>query len=138
MRIVSLVKHLDLLPSLARLHNNEWGHVSPFKTFEQHMMKLQSRIGRGRVPATFVAIVNSAVAGSVSLLKRDDIGDVRPDLTPWLASLVVAPEHRSRGFGRALVQHCIDQGSALGASALYLYTDSHASYYSGLGWIAME
>jgi predicted N-acetyltransferase YhbS len=138
MRIVSLIDELDLLPPLAQLHHDEWSHVSPFKTVGQHLTKLRSRIGRDPIPATFVVAVDREVVGSVSLLKRDDIDDVRPDLTPWLASLMVAPGHRSRGLGRALVQHCIDQARLLGYPALFLYTDSHAAYYSRLGWLTME
>jgi predicted N-acetyltransferase YhbS len=138
MRIVSLIDELDLLPPLAQLHHDEWSHVSPFKTVSQHLTKLRSRIGRDPIPATFAVVVDREVVGSVSLLKRDDIGDVRPDLTPWLASLMVAPGHRSRGLGRALVQHCIDDARLLGYPALFLYTDSAAAYYSRLGWLTME
>jgi len=138
MRIVSLIDELDLVEPLAQLHHDEWSAVSPFKTVEQHMTKLRARIGPDPVPATFVLVMEGAVAGSVSLLRRDDIDDVRPDLTPWLASLIVAPGHRSHGLGRALVQYCVDRARLLGYPALYLYTDSHAGYYSRLGWLALE
>ena len=137
-RIVTLVEHRDRLSSLAQLHHDEWSNVSPFKTVEQHMNKLLSRIGPCPVPATYLLLIDDAVAGSVSLLDHDDIANLRPDLSPWLASLVVEPKHRRRGYGRALVAYCVDQARELGVPILYLYTHTHAQYYGRLGWQAIE
>ena len=134
MHIRSLVDCLDDLPELARFHHEEWSHVSPFKTQEQHVMKLRARIGASPIPATYILYVSDEVAGSVSLLQQDDIAQVRSDLSPWLSSLLVVSKYRGRGYGRALVQHCVTQASIAGFPALYLHTDTHAEYYARLGW----
>jgi hypothetical protein len=52
--------------------------VSPFKTVDQHATKLLSRIGSDSVSATFILLIDRAVAGSVSLLDHDDIDNVVP------------------------------------------------------------
>lgn len=138
MQIQSLIDHLDQIPTLAHLHHEQWSHVSPFKTPNQHATKLRSRIGGQPVPATYLLLIDSAVAGSVSLLDHDDIANVRPDLSPWLASLLVQSKHRGRGYGRALVEHCVAQARTLGFTVLYLYTDTHRQFYTRLGWQAIE
>ena len=134
MYIASLADHLGQLPALARLHHAEWSRVSRFKTVDEHANKLKSRIGQSPIPATYVLLLNQTVAGSVSLLSHDDIDNVRPDLSPWLASLYVEPGHRGRGFGSALVKYCIRRAGHFGYTALYLYTDTHSQYYTRFGW----
>lgn len=138
MQILSLVDHVDRVLSLAQLHHDEWSHVSPFKTVAQHATKLRSRIGTNSVPATYILIIDDAVAGSVSLLDHDDIANVRPDLSPWLASLLVEPRRRGHGYGRALVDHCADRARALAFPSLYLYTGTHAKFYERLGWQVIQ
>jgi GNAT superfamily N-acetyltransferase len=46
--------------------------------------------------------------------------DTRMDLSPWLAGVFVAPHHRRRGVGAALVQRIIDEATGLGVEQLYL------------------
>ena len=138
LRIVSLNEYRDELPSLARLHHDEWSDVSPFKTVEQHKEKLLLRISQRPPPATCVLLIDGEVAGSVSLLEHDDIADVRPDISPWLASLLVVPKYRGRGYGRDLVFHCVEQARTLGFPILYLYTHTHPEYYARLGWHSIE
>src|SRR6266850_3976613 len=138
MQILSLVDHPELLRPLAALHHLEWGHVSPFKTVEQHADKLAARIGSRPVPATYVLLIEHVVAGSVSLLEHDDIGHVHPDLSPWLASLLVVNRFRRCGYGRALVDHCMGEARAVGVQALYLYTHTHSEYYARIGWRTIE
>ena len=138
MDIASLADHLGQLPALARLHHAEWSRVSRFKTVDEHVNKLQARIGRSPIPATYVLLLNQRVAGSVSLLGHDDIDNVRPNLSPWLASLYVEPRHRGRGYGSALVQYCIQRARHFGYPTLYLYTDTHSQYYARFGWRPIE
>ena len=112
--------------------------MSPFKTTAQHTEKLLLRMSRRPPPATYVLLVDEEVAGSVSLLQHDDIAEVRPDLSPWLASLLVVPKYRGRGYGRQLVVHCVEQTRKLGFPILYLYTHTHPEYYARLGWRSIE
>jgi N-acetylglutamate synthase-like GNAT family acetyltransferase len=64
--------------------------------------------------------------------------DTRMDLSPWLAGVFVASEHRGHGFGVALVRRIIDDATALGVRRLYLYTPSTEQFYSRLGWSLVE
>jgi len=136
--IVRCSEHRALLPRLARLHHLEWSEVSPFKTIAEHEKKLLSRISQHPPPETYVLILKGEAAGSVTLLEHDDIANVRPDLSPWLASLLIVPKHRGRGYGRELVAFCADQARTLGYAMLYLYTHTHPDYYARLGWQSVE
>lgn len=64
--------------------------------------------------------------------------DTRMDLSPWLAGVFVAPDHRRHGVGAALVQRVIGEATALGVERLYLYTPSTEHFYSCLGWSLVE
>jgi N-acetylglutamate synthase-like GNAT family acetyltransferase len=63
---------------------------------------------------------------------------VRPELTPWLASVYVIPEARRRGVGSALVRRVMDEMDALGIDQLYLFTPDQVPFYRRLGWAPLE
>jgi N-acetylglutamate synthase-like GNAT family acetyltransferase len=64
--------------------------------------------------------------------------DTRMELSPWLAGVFVAPNHRRHGLGTALVRRAVDDAKALGVRRLYLYTPSTELFYSRLGWSLVE
>jgi len=64
--------------------------------------------------------------------------DTRMDLSPWLAGVFVAPEHRRRGVGATLVERVIDDATALGVQRFHLYTPSTEHFYSRRGWLLVE
>lgn len=89
-----------------------------------------------------VALDESRVVGSVLLFPAD--ADAYPgvaDAIPWpeLRLLAVAPEARSRGVGRALVDECARRARASGAAALGLHTSRSMAaarrLYERLGFI---
>jgi predicted N-acetyltransferase YhbS len=111
------------------------------------MAHFQSHLGKGQIPTTFVAVVplqeqdtkakEQTVVGSASLIARDM--DTRPHLSPWLASLLVAPEHRGQGVGTALVHRVVQEAEALGTARLYLFAaPDKEGFYSRLGWKPLE
>lgn len=65
----------------------------------------------------FMACVGSAVVGCCALLRMGPA-------TFELAKMAVAESHQGQGIGRKLVEHTIAQARTLGASGLYLETNS--------------
>lgn len=66
-------------------------------------------------------------------LKSDSTGsDVAEG--PWLAALLVGPEHRGRGVATALVQAIEEEARRLGFAAVYTSTDAAAGIMVRLGW----
>lgn len=81
-----------------------------------------------------VAECDGRPAGLCLFVRDEADPNPRPDLTPWLAALYVAPEFRQRGIGAALIKAIEDHARAVGAQTLYLYTSEAEAFYARLGW----
>jgi GNAT superfamily N-acetyltransferase len=136
MDIEYLAERPEFIPTLARWHYHEWGHLRPGDSVEARILRLQGWCGRGRVPLTVIAVSNDELLGSASLIEHDM--DSRLDLTPWLAGVFVAPQHRRKGIGAALVRRILDEATPLHISKLYLYTLDSTAFYANLGWSWLE
>jgi GNAT superfamily N-acetyltransferase len=126
----------QLVPRLAALHHAEWAWIDPEWTLEEAQSNLEVHTAGTAVPTTLVALVDGALAGSVSLLANDH-SRIRK-WSPWLASLLVLPEFRGRGIGAALVRQAVAIAARFGIERLYLYTDDAAPFYARLGWTLVE
>ncbi len=85
-----------------------------------------------KLPITYVAIEKNECIGTVSIFINDLT--TRPDLSPWLASLVVRHDHRNKGVGEKLISHVLKEAKSLGYKKLYLKTENKGSYYGKRGW----
>lgn len=135
MEIDYLVDHPEFIPALARWHHAQWSDLSPEGTIEHRMVELRAHV-RGGLPTTVVAHAGGVPLGSASLVESDM--DTRPDLTPWLASVFVAPENRRRGIGSVLVERVVDEARAIGVDVLHLFTMDQERLYARLGWSVLE
>ena|SRR5687768_928852 len=131
-----LADHPEAVPMLARLHHEQWRAVTPHLTIADRIAGFQSRMQRQQVPTGFVAVVDGTVAGMACLVAHDM--ETRPELTPWLATVLVAPEYRRRGIGSALSERVAVEGRVLGFPQLYLVTFDKTGLYARLGWSEME
>jgi GNAT superfamily N-acetyltransferase len=126
----------EFLPTLAQWHHEEWSALRPGDSVEARIIRLKSWCGRGGVPLTVIALSDDELLGSASLIEHDM--DDRLELTPWLAAVFVAPEHRRRGVGAALVRRIMDEATSLQVPRLYLYTVDSTAFYANLGWSPVE
>ena len=85
------------------------------------------------MPITFVALDGDLPVGMCSLRENDGI---RPDLTPWLGSLVVDPKYQKQGIGKMLIDVTVLKAKELGFEKLYLFAfdPTIPEYYERLGW----
>jgi N-acetylglutamate synthase-like GNAT family acetyltransferase len=72
----------------------------------------------------------------VSIIEHDL--ESRPELAPWLASLVVDRAARGRGHSRTLVRFIEDFARDNDVETLWLFTWSAEGLYAKLGWGAVE
>ncbi|MBT5413254.1 MAG: GNAT family N-acetyltransferase [Rhodospirillaceae bacterium] len=85
------------------------------------------------LPRCLVALDAASHFLGTAALKSDSLGaEIAPG--PWLAALLVAPERRGQGVGRALVAAVEAEARRLGYSALYASTDSARSILIRRGW----
>jgi predicted N-acetyltransferase YhbS len=105
------------------------------RTVEQDAAELTLLIGDGYEIA-LVAELGGEAVGTVLLVRREL--DLACDYSPWLAGLLVAPEHRGRGIGSRLVAEVEEHARSIGCEQLYLYTHGAEAFYSALGWTVAE
>jgi predicted N-acetyltransferase YhbS len=136
MTIDYLADHPKFVPALAQWQHGEWGHLRPGDSLEARMTRLQNCSQRGGIPLTVVAHENGELLGSASLISHDM--ETRIELTPWLAGVFVASEHRRRGIGAALVRRIMAEAAEQNVPILYLYTVHSETFYASLGWSLRE
>jgi N-acetylglutamate synthase-like GNAT family acetyltransferase len=129
--IIDLKTEPHHIPVLADWHHHEWSSLNPGQTVDQRIESMQSYLSDDLVPSTFIA-KGTHLMGSAAIIENDM--DTRPELTPWLASVFVAPEFRNRGVGSRLVEHVIEEARKTGIKELYLFTPDCVSFYERLGW----
>jgi N-acetylglutamate synthase-like GNAT family acetyltransferase len=136
MRIDHLAEHPHLVPTVALWAKDEWGHLCPEVPYEDYVLSYQERTMHNTIPETFVALEGDSLLGTASIIAHDMT--TRMELSPWMASVYVAPEFRNRGAGSALVRAVMQEATSLGLKKLYLITPDKVSFYSRLGWQELE
>ena len=106
------------------------------RSVEAEQASLQALVSDQREQVALVAKIDGVLAG-VCLLVRSELEPCHP-VSPWLAGLYVAPEHRCRGVGRALVRAIEYQARQRGHRRVHLYTDGAVPYYERLGWSTID
>ena len=135
MQIDYLASHPTFIPVLANWHHQQWGHQRPGDTVEAYIARLGRNCGQQEIPTTVIAFSGAELLGSAMLIAYDMTNTA---LTPWLAGVYVAPEHRGRGVAAKLVRRVINEARALDVQRLYLYTPNAEPYYTRLGWTVVE
>jgi GNAT superfamily N-acetyltransferase len=127
LNIVALSGRPELAPVVAGWLLNEFRHArSP--SHDEQVAKL---LAQKAPEETFVLFDEDVPVGTASLVANDLPS--RPDLTPWLASVLVLPEFRGRGYSAPLVKH-VEAAAAASAAVLWLYTWTAEPVYARLGW----
>ena len=118
----------DLVPQVVDWLREEFWHVgSPSR--EQQIAAMLAQPDHSE--ETFVLLDENVPVGTASLVNNDLPS--RPDLTPWLASVLVLPLFRGKGYSAPLVRR-VEEAATLSATILWLYTWSAEPVYAKLGW----
>jgi GNAT superfamily N-acetyltransferase len=127
LNIVALNDRPELVPAVAQWLHGEFDHARG-PSLAKRVDQLQAQKSPDE---TFVLYDDDVPVGIASLVINDLPS--RPDLTPWLAGVLVRPEFRGRGYSASLVRH-VEAVAAPMTSTLWLYTWTAAPLYAGLGW----
>jgi GNAT superfamily N-acetyltransferase len=136
MRFDNLKQHPEFIATLARWHHGQWGELNPQKSLEMRISSLGMHLGASPIPATFVAVEDDQPLGSASLVQHDL--PTHRHLSPWLASVFVAPNRRRTGIGGQLVRRVVEEAARLSVETLYLFTLDQEKFYGELGWTLIE
>ena len=109
---------------------SKWVPDIPIERVKQRFVE---HLNYDSIPLTFVALFNDKPVGMCSLRENDGI---RPDLMPWLGSLVVAPDYQKQGIGEKLINATKEKAKQLGFEQLFLFAfdPTIPEYYQKLGW----
>jgi N-acetylglutamate synthase-like GNAT family acetyltransferase len=129
--LLNLKDHTQHLEQLALWHHQQWSYLNPDESLHQRMLRMQCCLNDELIPSTFIA-ADRELLGSAALVVNDM--ETNPQLSPWLASVYVAPQHRKKGIGTQLVLHAMAQAKHGGINTLYLFTPDMAPFYRNLGW----
>ena len=95
MQVGYLVDHDEFIPTVARWHHDEWAYLRPGDSVEVRITRLRECCGNRAIPTVVIAFAGSTLLGSAMLIPH--YMDTRMELSPWLAGVFVAPDHRGRG-----------------------------------------
>jgi N-acetylglutamate synthase-like GNAT family acetyltransferase len=129
-----LKNHPDAINSLAQIWHQVLGRIwVPDIPIDRVKQRFVEHLNEDLIPLTFVALFNDKPVGMCSLRENDGI---RPDLMPWLGSLVVDPDYQKQGIGEKLINATKEKAQQLGFEQLFLFAfdPSIAEYYQKLGW----
>lgn len=132
--IEPLSKHQNTIPDLAKIWHEGLGkNWLPDVAIERVQQKFQEHLNEDKLPLTFVAFHDEKPVGMCSLRVNDGI---RPDLMPWLGSLVVDPGYQKQGIAKELINAIKAKAIQLGFKKLYLFAfdPTLPQYYEQLGW----
>jgi len=112
-----------------------WLHAEWWSAEGWSIPGVREILARARGPAAPISFVAEARGRPLghAMLDIDDL-EQRRDLTPWLASVWVAPAARGRGIASRLVRHVETQAAMLGHTRLHLHTLDATGFYAARGW----
>lgn len=130
--IVNIQKHKELVPIVASWIYYEFilNHIP--NCSELDIVEALNRRKISDIPMTHICLENSKCIGTISLFPND-LSKLN-QLTPWLAALYVAEEHRGRGIAKILIHSIENEAVRLGYNKIYLRTETAQDYYSKLNW----
>lgn len=128
-----LKNHPQAIPVLAKIWLEVLGKIWMPEVSVDEAESLYYQELQQEMPLTYVALYNHIPVGSCTLELNCGI---RPNLSPWLGDLVVAPAYQKQRVGKKLVDVAIEKTKRLGFERLYLFTfdPTIPAYYERLGW----
>lgn len=133
-KIVYLKEHPEVIPTLAKIWHEVLGSIWVSDiSIERVEQRFHDHLNDNVLPLTFVALKGTQAIGAVSL--RDNDG-IRPDLKPWLGSLIVDKAYQNQGVGKILVEKIRQKALDLNFKKLYLFAFDPAlpAYYEKLSF----
>lgn len=139
---------LSSVPSLQRSHESFFAATGAAET-EGPTAALPSAAATAAAPVqtVLVGFVDlslqpqslKALVALPEVVRRLIYGDT---LRPYLCNLIVAPAYRRLGYGRKLVQECLDRSRAMGYAEMYLHVEEKEvapmGLYRSMGFRMLE
>jgi len=138
--------HFDFLynrkehaPSIAEWHYSEWGVNIEGESLQKTLNSLSDYcLVSDTIPLAIIALEKNKLVG-VCQLKKHELKQSYPNLSPWLGGVYVPDTSRGSGIATRLVKHAIEVVRGLGIKKIYLHTNQlDGGIYLKLGWKPVE
>ena len=131
--IAHLLEHPHLVPVLAAWFIEEWRPWYGSDGAGDAEADLLACDSRDALPVCLIALDEAgSLLGTIAIRENSVGSEVAGG--PWLAGLLVAPEHRGQGVGTALVAALESEADRLGFKAVYTSTDAAHGIMRRRGW----
>ena len=114
----------------------KWGHAKQGNSVQTTEARLTQELKTASIPCVLIATLDKKLLGVARLCEHDL--ETHLHLTPWLASVFVVPQFRSKGVGAKLVKSVEELARDLDINTLYLKTRDRQHFYNHLGWKTLE
>ena len=139
--IVNIAEHQQYIDEVAKISFNEWPEECKdcdINSIEEYAEDIREEYLETGWPLVLVAIDKDKNVAGAAALDPNDMSD-RPKLQPWVASLLVLPEHRGKGVGSLLIDAVIFSAKQCKLKNVYLWAkDDVCSIYSRRGFRTIE
>jgi GNAT superfamily N-acetyltransferase len=135
-RILNLKERPEFLETLCLWHHNQWNGLNPNLSMTRRQVRMRYYLTNEFIPTTWIAIEGETLLGSAAIIANDM--DTRMHLSPWMASVFVASEHRGRGIASQLIRHLMKMAKENDETPLFLFTPDAEALYIKLGWKPIE
>ena len=125
-----------LIPLLTEWFQTEWAPYYGAGGPGDARADLLCSCNRRQLPLCLVAFSGQGEPVGTVSLKDESIS--HSHLSPWVAELLVAPQHRGKGVGTALMAAVENKARELGFAELYVSTDQAAGIVESRGWRAFD
>ena len=145
MSVELLVDHPELLDELERWFVREWEPYYGADGSGDARSDLAECCQRDQSPIALIAFCEGVLCGTAAL--RPTSVTTHPQLTPWLAALLVSPEARGQGVGECLVEAVEGYARDFGFRELFVGTSAphdgerrggDPQFYLNRGWELLE
>jgi len=125
------------IEAVAAMRWREWGHPPEPEDPAWWLETTTREAGRSGLPVTFVARASTdEVLGAVGLDTYDL--DERQGTSPWVTGMIVRPDRRGHGVGRALMAHLERWALDHGIREAWVGTERAAGFYRRCGFVEQE
>lgn len=135
-KIDLLRNHPHFIPKVVDLLWDEWKDdyltLSKF-TSKQDLTIFYSRFSDS-IPVTYIIYADPAELIGVACVDIEDMG-IHPECSPWLDSVLIAPEYRGHGYASKLITYVIDRYPVL---HLWTFNEQLANLYTKFGFVEKE
>ena len=139
LKVYPLKNYPKLISEINRIVFEEFQYFFPNLSIQDFEKSVNEKLNIDRLPIFYIAFDKDKLIGCFAIreydakISKDFSPPLKEKYSPWLGSVVVYPEYRGKGYGKALVEIAKQKIKKFGFEKLYIFTDKE-EFYLKLGF----